>query len=108
MPSSSFTEGLRRQCRERLLSCLADLTRLSSVTQSANRLQRMIGVTSDGQPWISRVLQTIRQLDRDSKSVELLSAFGPEDRRILEHACNLVTKFKEACLRSVFSSSVSS
>jgi hypothetical protein len=68
----------------------------------------MIGVTSDGQLWISRVLQTIRRLEQDSKHVELLSAFGSEDRGMLERACNLVTKLKKACLRSVFSSSASS
>jgi len=68
----------------------------------------MIGVTSDGDPWISRVLQTIRRLEQDSKHVELFSAFGPEDRGMLERACNLVTKLKKACLRSVFSISASS
>ncbi|KAI9446728.1 DNA polymerase phi-domain-containing protein [Lactarius indigo] len=95
VPSPPFTDDLRRQCRERLLSCLADLTRLSNVTQTAVRAQRMMGVTSDGEPWISRVLQTIRRLEQAPKHVELLSGFDSEDRGILERACNLVTNLKK-------------
>jgi hypothetical protein len=105
VPSPPFTDDLRRQCRERLLGCLADLTRLSNVTQPADRAQRMLGVTSDREPWISRVLQTIRLLEQDSKHVELLLAFGSEDRGVLERSCNLVnlvTKLKKACRRRMF------
>ncbi|KAH9180268.1 hypothetical protein EDB89DRAFT_1918230 [Lactarius sanguifluus] len=69
VPLPPFTDDLRRQCRERLLSCLTDLTRLA---------QRVTGVTSDG------VLQTIRRLDQASKHVELLSGFDSKDREILE------------------------
>ena len=65
----------------------------------------MMSVTSDGQPWISRVLQTIRRLEQDSKHVEPLSEFGSEDRGILERACDLVTKLKKARLRSLFPAS---
>ena len=108
MASPPFTDDLRRQCRERLLGCLADLTRLSNVTQPADRAQRMLGATSDGEPWISRVFQTIRLLEEDSKHVELLLPFGPEDRGVLERSCNLVTKLKKACRRPMFSISVSS
>lgn len=62
----------------------------------------MIGVTSDGEPWVSKVLQTIRRLERDSKHVEILPVFGSHDREMLERACNLVTKLKKACVRSNF------
>ena len=54
------------------------------------------------------MLETIRRLEQDSKHVELLSAFGPEDRGMLERACDLVTQLKKACLKSVFSSLASS
>ncbi|KAH8991045.1 DNA polymerase phi-domain-containing protein [Lactarius hatsudake] len=86
VPSPPITDDLRRQCRERLLSCLTDLTRLSN---------RVTGVTSDGEPWVSRVLQTIRRLEQASKHVELLSGFDSKDREILERACNLVTDLKK-------------
>ncbi|KAH9048219.1 DNA polymerase phi-domain-containing protein [Lactarius hengduanensis] len=95
VPSPPFTDDLRRQCRERLLSCLTDLTRLSNVTQTADGAQRVTGVTSDGEPWVSRVLQTIRRLEQASKHVELLSGFDSKDREILERACNLVTNLKK-------------
>ncbi|KAF8274212.1 DNA polymerase phi-domain-containing protein [Lactarius quietus] len=95
MPSPPFTDDLRRQCRERLLGCLADLTRLLNFAQTVDRAQRMLGVASDGEPWVSRVLQTIRRLEQDSKHVELLSAFDSEDREVLERSCNLVTKLKK-------------
>ncbi|KAH9052566.1 DNA polymerase phi-domain-containing protein, partial [Lactarius vividus] len=95
VPSPPFTDDLRRQCRERLLSCLTDLTRLSNVTQTADRAQRVTGMTSDGEPWVSRVLQTIHRLEQASKHMELLSGFDSKDREILEHACNLVTNLKK-------------
>lgn len=106
MPSPPFTDDLRRQCRVRLLGCLADLTRLSNVTQTANGSQRVLGVTSNGEPWISRVLQTIRRLEQDFKHVELLSAFDSEDREVLERSYNIISKLNKACQRPMFSMSV--
>lgn len=63
-------------------------------------------MTSDGEPWISRVLQTIRRLEQDFEHFELLSASGSEDREVLERSCNLFSKLKKACRRPMFSISV--
>ncbi|KAI0288393.1 DNA polymerase phi-domain-containing protein [Multifurca ochricompacta] len=96
VPLPPLSDNLRRECRECLLSCLADLTRLSAVTKSANQTQKMKGFASDGQLWISKVLQTIRQLEEDPKHVEPLIYFDQADREKLQDAFKMVI-----CLRKV-------
>jgi DNA polymerase phi len=86
VPSPQYSDHLRLQCRERLLGSLADLTQLSIVTKTAEKVQRFTGITSDGQLWLSRVVQIIRKLEQDSKHVALLSELDQDDREILEHA----------------------
>jgi hypothetical protein len=86
VPSPAYSDRLRRQCRERLLCCLADLTQLSIVTKTAEKVQRLTGITSDGQLWLSRVVQIIRKLEQDSKHVALLSELDQDDRGELERA----------------------
>jgi len=92
VPSPPYTDPLRLQCRERLLSCLADLTQLSAVTRTAEKVQRTTGATSDGKLWVSRVVEVIRKLEQDSKHVTPLSQFGQDDRRKLERACETVAR----------------
>jgi len=91
MPSPPYSDQLRRQCRERLLGCLADLTQLSAVTKTAETTQKTTGTTLDGQLWVSSAVQMIRTLEQGSKSVALLSNLGQDDRRQLEHACETVS-----------------
>jgi DNA polymerase phi len=86
VPSPPYSDHLRLQCRERLLGCLADLTQLSIVTKTAEKVQRFTGIASDGQLWLSRVVQIIRQLEQDSKHVAVLSELDQDNRENLEHA----------------------
>jgi len=92
VPSPPYSDPLRRQCRERLLSCLADLTQLSAVARTAEKVQRTTGTTLDGNLWVSRVVQVIRKLEQDSKHVTPLSQLGQNDRRTLERACEMVAR----------------
>jgi DNA polymerase phi len=91
MSSPPYSDQLRRQCRERLLGCLADLTQLSVVTKAAESTQKTTGATLDGQLWVSSVVEAIRTLEQGSKNVALLPNPGQDDRRQLEHACKTVS-----------------
>ncbi|KAI0290438.1 hypothetical protein B0F90DRAFT_1812301 [Multifurca ochricompacta] len=75
VPLPPLSDNLRRECRECLLSCLADLTRLSAVTKSANQTQKM---------------------KEDPKHVEPLIYFDQADREKLQDAFKMVI-----CLRKV-------
>ncbi len=90
VPSPPYSGHLQCQCRERLLSCLADLTQLSIVTKTAEKVRRFTGITSDGQLWLSRVVEIIRKLEQDSKHVALLLELDEDDRGKLEYACRTV------------------
>ncbi|KAI0263807.1 DNA polymerase phi-domain-containing protein [Gloeopeniophorella convolvens] len=95
-PSPPFSDGLREQCRERLLSCLADLTQLSVVTKTADdKTQKLTGAASDGEFWISRVLQTIQQLEQDTKHVKLAAEFDEDELEKLEQARKAIASLKK-------------
>lgn len=109
VPLPSYSDHLRRQCRERLLGCLAELTQLSIVTKTAEKVQRFTGIALDGQLWLSRVVEIIRKLEQDSKHVALLSGLDEDDRGKLEHACRTVAwlrKVRPRFVLFVFSSEI--
>jgi DNA polymerase phi len=101
VPSPPYSDHLRAQCRERLLGCLADLTQLSIVTKTTEKVQRSTGITLDGQLWLSRAVEIIRKLEQDSKHVALLSEFDEDDRGKLEHAHRTVAWLREVRPRLV-------
>lgn len=101
VPSPPYSNHLRHQCRERLLGCLADLTQLSIVTTTAEKVQRFTGITLDGELWLSRVVEIIRKLEQDSKHVALLSELDEDDRRKLEHAYKTVAWLRKVRPRFV-------
>jgi DNA polymerase phi len=80
---------------------LADLTQSSIVTKTAEKVQRFTGITSDGQLWLSRVVQIIRKLEQDSKHVTLLSELDQDDRRKLEDAHRTVAWLRKVRPRFV-------
>lgn len=102
VPSPPYSDRLRRQCRERLLGCLADLTQLSIVTKTAEKVQRFTGSALDGQLWLSRVVEIIRKLEQDSKHVALLSELDEDDRGKLERARRTVAWLRKVNPRRVF------
>jgi DNA polymerase phi len=95
VPSPPYSDHVRGQCRERLLGCLADLTQLSIVTKTTEKVQRSTGITWDGQLWLSRVVEIIRKLEQDSKHVALLSEIDEDDQGKLEHAHRTVAWLRE-------------
>jgi len=99
--SPPYSDHLQGQCRERLLGCLADLTHLSAVAKTAEKMQRVTVVTSNGQLWVSRVVQVIRNLEQDSENIALLSKLDQDDRGKLERAYGTVGWLRNVCPRFV-------
>ncbi|KAJ7098057.1 DNA polymerase phi-domain-containing protein [Mycena belliarum] len=73
IPSPQFSDALRQQCRDRLLSCLADLNGQARTLKLAQDLAiKCPAIASDGEFWVSKVLNTIERLQEESKRVALL------------------------------------
>ena len=64
-------------------------------------MQRFTGITSDGELWLSRVVEIIRQLEQDSKHVALLSELNEDDREKVEHAHRTAAWLREVRQRFV-------
>ncbi len=90
VPIPPFSDSLRQQCRSRLLGCLAELNNqtrslklgaffarcLSNPIQCSTEEDRAIkcpGIASDGEFWVSKVVDTIERLKEDTKRVALLA-----------------------------------
>jgi DNA polymerase phi len=101
VPSPPYSDNLQRQCRERLLCCLADLTQLSVVAKTVEKAQRFTGIALNGQLWLSRVVEIIRKLEQDSKHVTLLSELSEDDRGKLEQAHRAVARLRKVRPRFV-------
>ena len=80
----------------RLLSSLAELTTQSTVVKANDdKSQRLAGVSFDGELWISKVLQTIDQLEKDTGHVELLVEFDEEERALHNKAQDITASLRK-------------
>ncbi|GBE82630.1 hypothetical protein SCP_0410150 [Sparassis crispa] len=95
IPNPAFSDELRSACRDRLLSCLAELTGQSTVIKDDNKTTKMPAVASDGELWISRVLSTIEKLEQDTKHVKPLVEADEEDQRLRSNARQVVERLKK-------------
>ncbi|KZT11636.1 uncharacterized protein LAESUDRAFT_720895 [Laetiporus sulphureus 93-53] len=102
-PSPPFSDELRRQCRERLLSCLAELTSQHTRIKDGEKVSKLPAVASDGEFWVSKVLSTIEKLEKDSKHVTILTAVDEDEqemrvkaRQVAEHLKTIQDDRQEA------------
>lgn len=96
MISPPLSDVLRKQCRERLLSSLAELTSQASLVKSDDeKTQKVAGAAADGSFWVSKVVVTIEQLEKDSKHVEPLFEFDDAEKAIHEKAREVVTGLRK-------------
>ncbi|PCH38454.1 hypothetical protein WOLCODRAFT_115513 [Wolfiporia cocos MD-104 SS10] len=87
VPSPVFSDDLRKSCRQRLLSSLAELTgHATLVSNGDNKLTKVPAVASNGEFWIRRVLQTVEQLEKDSKHVDSLIEVDEEMQELRSKA----------------------
>ncbi|KAF7304662.1 hypothetical protein MKEN_01180100 [Mycena kentingensis (nom. inval.)] len=93
VPAPPFSDALRQQCRDRLLSCLAELNgRLQPFKTADDNTVKYPGMTSDGEFWVAKVIKSIETLQNDSKHVELLSEIDEEDAAVYSSAKDTVDK----------------
>ncbi|KAF9815443.1 hypothetical protein IEO21_04614 [Rhodonia placenta] len=95
IPSPPFSDDLRKACRERLLSCLAELTgQLTVVKEDDNKTLKMPAVASDGEFWIERVLSTIDQLEKDTKHVSPLDDVDEEELELRQKSRQIAERLR--------------
>ncbi|KZT74012.1 hypothetical protein DAEQUDRAFT_661194 [Daedalea quercina L-15889] len=95
VPAPQFSDELRKLCRDRLLSCLADLTGQAAVVEKDDKtVVKIPGAASDGRLWVDRVLATVEQLEKDTKHVAILTEVDEEDQALQEKARQLATRLK--------------
>ena len=65
---------------------LSDFVGSTHVLHTGDKVLKATGVASDGEPWVSKVLTSISQLEADEKHVSLLVE---HDEELLpeQHAC---------------------
>ena len=116
-----FSDGLRKACRERLLSSLADLTGHTTVIKTGkfphctiqclsaylhgtdDKTAKIAAVASDSQFWISRVLSTVDALEKDTKHVAPLSEVDEEEQAVREKARGLIERLRKVFLNALIS-----
>ncbi|EMD34453.1 hypothetical protein CERSUDRAFT_55542 [Gelatoporia subvermispora B] len=92
VPTPAFSEELRKSCRERLLGCLADLTGQTTVVKGDSKTLKSSAVATDGQFWISKVLGTIEQLEKESKHVTPLNEVENDEQQLRQKARQLIKR----------------
>ncbi|KAI8998993.1 DNA polymerase phi-domain-containing protein [Trametes punicea] len=95
VPTPAFSEELRKNCRERLLGCLAELTAQTTLVKEGDKTAKVTAVASDGRFWVSRVLSTIRNLEQDAKHVRPLSEVDEEEAELRQKAYQLLDRLKD-------------
>ncbi|OBZ75369.1 DNA polymerase V, partial [Grifola frondosa] len=93
-PTPAFSEELRKNCRERLLGCLAELTAQSTLVKEDNKTSKTSAVASDGQFWVSKVLHTVELLEKDTKHVRLLADVDEEEQELRTKARQLAERLR--------------
>ncbi|KAH9926111.1 DNA polymerase phi-domain-containing protein [Fomitopsis serialis] len=95
VPVPQFSDDLRKLCRDRLLSCLADLTGQATVVEKEDKsVVKMPAAASDGRFWVDRVLSTIEQLEKDTKHVAILTEVDEEDQVLRVKARQLAARLQ--------------
>ncbi|KAI0373319.1 hypothetical protein BV20DRAFT_963165 [Pilatotrama ljubarskyi] len=95
VPTPVLSEELRKNCRDRLLGCLAELTAQTTLVKEENKATKAAGVASDGRFWVSRVLSTIEELEKDSKHVRPLSEVDEEEAELRQKAHQILARLKD-------------
>ncbi|KAF8652685.1 hypothetical protein AX16_004190 [Volvariella volvacea WC 439] len=94
-PKPIFSDDLRLGCRTRLLTCIGDLTTQTTTVKNGDKVLKATGVASDGEPWVSKVLTSISQLEADEKHVSLLVEHDEEEVQLHAKASSLAFRLSK-------------
>ncbi|KAJ4495629.1 DNA polymerase phi-domain-containing protein [Lentinula lateritia] len=95
IPKPQFSDELRHACRDKLLSCLADLTNHITTIESDNAKVKIAGVAADGELWVTKVLSTIEELKQDTKHVSSIAEIDEEEEVLRAKVREVVAKLKK-------------
>ncbi|KAJ3880960.1 DNA polymerase phi-domain-containing protein [Lentinula edodes] len=95
IPKPQFSDQLRHTCRDKLLSCLADLTNHITTIESDNSKVKIAGVATDGEFWVTKVLSTIEELKQDTKHVSSIAEIDEEEEVLRAKVREVVAKLKK-------------
>ncbi|KAH9923929.1 DNA polymerase phi-domain-containing protein [Epithele typhae] len=93
---TAFSDDLRRACRERLLACLAELTSQATVIKDdEGKASKVPAVAADGRLWVSRALQTIWTLEKDTKHVRPLDEADEDEAALRQKAREVIARVQD-------------
>ncbi|TRM61838.1 DNA polymerase phi-domain-containing protein [Schizophyllum amplum] len=96
VPSPPFSDALRKSCRERLMTCLADLTSQTiTVKTEDGKTSKLSGTTSDGEFLIVRILGHIATLEQDTKHLASLADGDDEEQQLRTKAKEIMGKLQK-------------
>ncbi|KAF9069832.1 DNA polymerase phi-domain-containing protein [Rhodocollybia butyracea] len=95
VPKPQFSDELRQACRDKLLSCVADLTNQISTIEGDTMKVKVAGVAADGNFWVAKVLSTIEDLKQDSKHLSLIQEKDEEEEALRSKVRDVASKLKE-------------
>ncbi|KAH7889259.1 DNA polymerase phi-domain-containing protein [Phlebopus sp. FC_14] len=96
LPSPSFAESTRHYCRTRLLGCLADMNTQLTTVKQGEQTHRETAVASNGEFWITKVLGTLAQLDKDSKHVSPIEPIEEEQQDLISKVQKLISHLRKS------------
>ncbi|KAJ4480701.1 DNA polymerase phi-domain-containing protein [Lentinula edodes] len=94
IPKPQFSDELRQACRDKLLSCLADLTNHIMTIESDNAKVKVAGVAADGELWVTKVLSTIEELKQE-KHVSSIAEIDKEEEVLRAKVREVVAKLEK-------------
>ncbi|KAJ3812332.1 DNA polymerase phi-domain-containing protein [Lentinula aff. lateritia] len=95
LPKPQFSDELRQACRDKLLSCLADLTNHMTTIESDNTKVKIAGLAADGELWVTKVLSTIEELKQDTKHVSYIAEIDEEEEVLRAKVREVVAQLKK-------------
>ncbi|TFK27400.1 DNA-directed DNA polymerase, partial [Coprinopsis marcescibilis] len=95
IPSPVVSDSVRENCRNRLLTCLGELTGQTNVIKAGDdKTVKASATASDGELWLAKVATTIQTLEEDLKHVELLNELEDEDKVLVKKSGELLTQIR--------------
>ncbi|KAH6918992.1 DNA-directed DNA polymerase [Coprinopsis sp. MPI-PUGE-AT-0042] len=94
VPQPPLSPESRKLCRNRLLTCIGELTGQTTVMKSDDKTTKSSASASDGELWLTKVLSTIQDLESDSKHVLLLNEVEEEDVALFSKVNELLAQLR--------------
>ncbi|KAJ3791837.1 DNA polymerase phi-domain-containing protein [Lentinula aff. detonsa] len=96
VPKPQLSDELRQACRDKLLSCLADLTsHVTTIEHEDNSKVKVAGAAADGELWVDKVLSSIEELKQDTKHLTSVMEVDEEEEALRLKVREVVAQLKK-------------